>query len=328
LIRTKITGIGSYVPEGVVSNKDIEKMVDTSDEWITTRTGIRERRIVTNGQVASDLAVEASKRALNMAGVDVSEVDLIIVATMSGDMPMPSTASRLQHKIGAKNVAAMDINAACSGFLYALTVADNFIRSNSHLYKKVLLVGTEVLSSFLDWEDRSTCILFGDGAGAVVLEPTHTDSGVISTKLHSNGGLWDLVHIPGGGSSHPPSEETLRNRMHYITMKGNETFKVAVRTLTSVVLETLNENNLDVSQIKLLIPHQANIRILQAVAQRLGLPQERVFINIERYGNTSAASIPLALDEAVRSERISEGDYILMEAFGGGLTWASALIKW
>lgn len=328
MTRSKIIGIGSYAPENVLSNKDLEKIVETSDEWIRTRTGIKERRTVSNGQAASDLAVEASKKALKMAGIDAAELDLIIVATMSGDMPMPSTASFVQYKIGAKNVPAMDINAACSGFLYALSVADSFIRSNSGIYKKVLLIGTEVLSSFVDWNDRSTCILFGDGAGAVVLEPTTTESGIISTKLHSNGSLWDLVHMPGGGSRYPTSEETIDKRLHYIKMRGNETFRVAVRTLTSIVVETLNENNLDVSQIKILIPHQANLRIIQAIAQRLGLPKEKVFINIDRYGNTSAASIPLALDEAVRTERISEGDYILMEAFGGGLTWASALIKW
>jgi 3-oxoacyl-[acyl-carrier-protein] synthase-3 len=245
---------------------------------------------------------------------------------MSGDMPMPSTASLIQKKLGAKNAAAFDLNAACSGFLYGLSVADNFIRTN--ISKKLLLIGAEVLSKFVDWEDRSTCVLFGDGAGAVVVEPTNGKSGILSTHLYSDGNLWDLIYLPGGGSKYPPSEKTIRDRMHFIKMKGNETFKVAVRTLEKLVVNTLKTHKIKPSQLSLLIPHQANIRIIQAMAKRLNLPMSKVIVNLDKYGNTSSASIPIALDEAVRNGKICKGDYILLEAFGGGLTWASALIKW
>jgi 3-oxoacyl-[acyl-carrier-protein] synthase-3 len=301
-------------------------MVDTSDEWIVERTGIRERRIASEKQAASDLALEASKAALKGAGLKARDMDLIIVASVSGDMSLPATACILQDKLDAKRAAAFDVNAACSGFVYALSVADAFIRSGT--YRKVLVVGAEVLSKFTDWEDRTTCVLFGDGAGAVILDASEGDRGVISVKMHSDGSLWDLLHTPGGGSRAPASKETVRKRMHFIKMKGNETFKVAVRTLESLVVETLKENKLKSSDLSLLIPHQANLRIIQATAKRLNLPMERVVINLDRFGNTSAASIPIALDETVRAGRVRNGDYILLEAFGGGLTWASALIKW
>jgi len=325
-LRSRITGTGSYLPKKVLNNSDLEKMVDTSDEWITTRTGIKERRIVKATEATSDLGLEASKRALQEAGVKPREIDMIIVATMSGDMPMPSTASLIQKKLGAKNAAAFDLNAACSGFLYGLSVADNFIKAN--ISKKLLLVGAEVLSKFVDWQDRTTCVLFGDGAGAVVVEPTNGKSGILSTHLYSNGNLWDLIYLPGGGSKYPPSEKTIKEKMHFIKMKGNETFKVAVRTLEKLVINTLKTNKIKPSQLSLLIPHQANIRIIEAMAKRLNLPMSKVVVNLDKYGNTSSASIPIALDEAVRSGRIGKGDYILLEAFGGGLTWASALIKW
>jgi 3-oxoacyl-[acyl-carrier-protein] synthase-3 len=314
------------VPENVLDNHDLEKMVETSDEWITERSGIKERRIADAAEITSDLGVEASKRALKVAGVRPREIDMIIVATMSGDMPMPSTASILQSKLGAKNAAAFDLNAACSGFLYGLSVADGLIRAGT--FKRLLLVGAEVLSRFIDWEDRSTCILFGDGAGAVVMEPTTMNRGIISTHLYSDGALWDLIYLPGGGSKHPPSKETVRRRMHYIKMRGNETFKVAVKTLEKLVLSTLKANGIKPSQLAILIPHQANFRIIQAMARRLNLPMEKVIVNLDRYGNTSSASIPIALDEAVRTGRVQDGDYILLEAFGSGLTWASALIRW
>jgi 3-oxoacyl-[acyl-carrier-protein] synthase-3 len=325
-LRSRITGTGSYLPKKILNNSDLEKMVDTSDEWITTRTGIKERRIVKATEATSDLGLEASKRALQEAGVKPKEIDMIIVATMSGDMPMPSTASLIQKKLGAKNAAAFDLNAACSGFLYGLSVADNFIKAN--ISKKLLLIGAEVLSKFVDWEDRTTCVLFGDGAGAVVVEPTNGKSGILSTYLYSDGNFWDLIYLPGGGSKHPPSERTIKERMHFIKMKGNETFKVAVRTLEKLVINTLKNHKIKPSQLSLLIPHQANIRIIQAMAKRLNLPMNKVVINLDKYGNTSSASIPIALDEAVRSGRVCKGDYILLEAFGGGLTWASALIKW
>jgi len=241
-------------------------------------------------------------------------------------MPFPSTACILQDKLGAKKAAAFDINAACSGFLYGLYVADSFIRSGMH--KKILVVGTEVLSKITDWEDRTTCILFGDGAGAVIVEPTIEDRGILSMSVNSDGSMWDLLHLPAGGSKIPASRESVDNKLHFIKMRGNETFKFAVRALEDLVIRILEENKLDPSQISLLIPHQANLRIIQATADRLGIPMEKVLINIDKYGNTSAASIPIALDEALTTGRVKEGDYILLEAFGGGLTWASALLKW
>jgi len=326
LLRAKIIATGSYVPERVLTNFDLEKMVDTSDEWIMERSGIRERRIANEKEAASDLAYEAAKAAFKKADIKPKGIELIIVATVTGDMPTPATACHLQHKLGIKKAAAFDVNAACSGFLYGLSIADSFIKSGA--YKRILLVGTEVLSRFTDWEDRTTCVLFGDGAGAVILEATDEDRGIVSAHIRSDGALWELLHMPGGGSINPPSKESLKNRQHYLKMKGNETFKIAVRTLESLVSRTLEENKLKASQISLLIPHQANLRIIQATAERLNIPMEKVFVNIDKYGNTSAASIPIALDEAVRQGRVRDGDYVLLEAFGGGLTWASALIKW
>jgi len=326
VLRARITGTGSYLPENILTNLDLEKMVDTSDDWIMERTGIKERRIAGEKQAASDLAYEASRAALKSAGLKAKDIELIIIASVSGDMPLPATACILQDKLDAKKAAAFDVNAACSGFVYSLSVADAFIRART--YRRVLVVGAEVLSKFTDWEDRTTCVLFGDGAGAVVLEATEEDRGIVSTKLHSDGSLWELLHAPGGGSRNPASKETVKKRLHFIRMKGNETFKVAVRALESLVVETLKENRLKTSDIALLIPHQANLRIIQATADRLGLPLDKVMINLDRYGNTSAASVPIALDEAVKSGKVRNGDYILLEAFGGGLTWASALIKW
>ena len=326
MLRGRIISTGSYVPENVITNRDIEKIVDTSDEWITERTGIRERRSVNGDQASSDLAFEAATAALKGAGLRARDIDLIIVATITGDMPFPSTACFLQSRLGAKNAAAFDINATCSGFIYGLHVANGLIRSGLH--KRILLAGAESLTKVTDWQDRSTCVLFGDGAGAVIIEATTEKRGIYSTHIHSDGNLSDLIALPGGGSRYPSSRETILKRLHYIKMKGNETFKVAVRTLEELAEKTLEDNKLDPSQLSLLIPHQANLRIIQATAKRLKLPMEKVFVNIEKYGNTSAASIAIALDEAVRSGRINDGDYILLEAFGGGLTWASSLIRW
>ena len=324
--RSRIVSTGSYVPEKVLANSDLEKMIETSDEWIIERTGIKERRIADESQAASDLAYEAAKKALKGADLKPEDLDLIIVTTVTGDMPFPSTACILQDKLGAKKATAFDINAACSGFLYGLYVADSFIKSGIH--KRILVVGTEVLSKITDWDDRTTCILFGDGAGAVIIEPTEEDRGVISMHIHSDGSMWDLLNMPGGGSRNPASKDSIEKRLHFIKMKGNEIFKVAVRKLEDLAVKILKENKLEPSQISLFIPHQANLRIIQAIAERLGIPMEKVYINIDRYGNTSAASIPIALDEAVRAGKVKDGDYILLEAFGGGLTWASALIKW
>jgi 3-oxoacyl-[acyl-carrier-protein] synthase-3 len=325
-LKSRITGTGSYVPETVISNFDLEKKVHTSDEWITERTGIKERRIVKDTDAASDLAIKAAKRAIKAADISARDIDMVIVATMSGDMPMPSTASILQHKLGIKHAASFDVNAACSGFIYGLSVADSFVKSGSS--KKLLLVGVEINSKFLDWNDRSTCVLFGDGAGAVIMEPTAGKSGVLSTHLFSDGSMWDFVCLPGGGSKHPPTEKSIRDGLHFIKMRGNETFKVAVRTLEKLVVDTLSQNNLKPSDLAMLIPHQANLRIITATAKRLKLPMSKVAINLDRYGNTSSASIPMVLDEVVRAGKITRGDYILLEAFGGGLTWASAMIKW
>jgi 3-oxoacyl-[acyl-carrier-protein] synthase-3 len=326
LVRSRIISIGSYVPDRVLSNSDLEELVDTSDAWITDRTGIKERRIADDNQATSDLAFEASKIAIERAGLNARDIDMIIVATITGDMPFPSTACFLQNKLGASRAVGFDINATCSGFLYALYIADGLVRSGMH--RRILIVGAEVLSRVTDWKDRATCVLFGDGAGAVIVEATSEERGILSMSINSDGSMWELINIPGGGSRNPSSPDTLNQGMHYIQMKGNETFKVAVRTLEEVALKTLADNGMNPSQLTLLVPHQANLRIIQATAERLSLPMERVVVNLERYGNTSAASIPIALDEAMMDGRIKDGDYLLLEAFGGGLTWAAALIKW
>ena len=326
MLRARIISTGFYVPENVITNHDLEKIVDTSDEWIIERTGIKERRIVNGSQAASDLAFEASAMALKRAHIKAKDIDLIIVATCTPDMVFPSTACILQNKLEAKNAAAMDLSAACSGFIYGLHVANGMIKSELH--KRILLVGTEVLSKFVDWQDRTTCVLFGDGAGAVVLEGTREKRGICSTHIYSDGNLSELISLPGPGSRNPCSRDSILKKLNFIKMKGNETFKVAVRTLEEVAVKTLEANNLEPSKLSLLIPHQANIRIIQATAKRLNLPMEKVFVNIDKYGNTSAASVPIALDEAVQSGKVKDGDYILLEAFGGGLTWASALIRW
>ncbi|GBD99869.1 3-oxoacyl-[acyl-carrier-protein] synthase 3 protein 1 [bacterium BMS3Abin07] len=325
-MRAGITGTGSFVPEKVLTNHDIEKMVDTSDEWIIERTGIRERRIAEDGINTSDLAVEAAKRALDRACLRARDIDLIIVATVTGDMPLPSTACFVQKKLKAKKAAAFDINAACSGFTFGLSVANAYIKSC--MAKRVLLIGAETLSRITDWEDRSTCVLLGDGAGAVVVEPSDNDSGIWSVDIFTDGSIWNLLNVPAGGSAFPASEETVKNRMHFLKMKGNETFKIAVRTLEKAVVDTLKKNRISASDVSLLVPHQANLRIIQATAKRLNMNMDKVVVNVDRYGNTSAASIPIALDEACRQGRIRKGDFILLESFGGGLTWSSALIKW
>lgn len=309
-----------------MTNPELENMVDTSDQWITERTGIKERRIADVDQAVSDLALKAAEAALTKAGLSPKEIDLIIIATITGDMPVPSSACILQDKLGALNAAAFDINAACSGFIYGLSIADAYIKSS--VYKRILLIGAEVLSKFTNWKDRNTCVLFGDGAGAVILEPSDNEQGIYSVDIYSDGTMASLLNLPGGGSKYPPSHQSLQNNLHYLQMKGNETFKVAVKTLESLVISTIEKNNIKSQDIKLLIPHQANLRIISATASRLGISMDRVMVNLNKCGNTSAASIPIALDEAATSGTFERGDYILLEAFGGGLTWASALIKW
>lgn len=323
--RAAITGLGAYLPEKVLTNFDLEKMVDTTDEWIRTRTGICERRIAAKGQSASDLGVQASLEAIRDANLTPADIELIIVATVTPDMLFPSTACYLQHKIGAK-CGAFDMAAACSGFPYALGVAEGFVRGG--IYRNVLVVGTEVLSGFIDWTDRSTCVLFGDGAGAAVVSPANDGHGILATYLGSDGSQAELLQIPAGGSKIPASEETLKNRLHYLKMQGSEVFKVAVRTMEIAVREVLKNTDLTPQKIDCLIPHQANMRILQAVAERLEMPIEKVFVNVERYGNMSSASTIVALYEAVKTGKIKKGSNVVLVAFGGGLTWAATLIRW
>lgn len=326
MLSGRITGTGSYLPEKVLTNADLEKMVDTDDEWIVTRTGIRERHVAADGEATSDLAFHASVEALDSAGLAPEEIDLIIVATTTPDYPFPSTASLLQARLGAYKAAAFDIQAVCTGFVYALSTADQFIRSG--MYKKVLVVGAEVLSSLMDWSDRSTCILFGDGAGAVVLEADESERGIVSSHLHADGSQYDLLYVPGGGSREPISRELLDSGRQFIRMKGNEVFRVAVNALESTVLEALEANNLKAEDIDLLVPHQANIRIINATGKKLGLSADKVMITVDRHGNTSSASIPLALCEAVKENRVKDGSLVLLEAFGGGFTWGSVLLRW
>lgn len=324
-MKACISGTGSYAPAKVLTNTDLERMVATSDEWIRERTGIRERRLAATGEACSDLAVQAGKRALLSAGLAATDLDMILVATCTGDYPLPATACLVQHQLGATKAAACDLSAACCGFVYALSVADAYVKCGM---RHVLVIGAEVMSAITDWTDRNTCVLFGDGAGAVVVSGSDGEHGILSTHLRSDGTLCELIMVPGGGSRTPLSEKVVEERLQYIKMKGNETFKVAVRTLEEIARTTLSANNLRVEDLDLYVPHQANIRILKAVIERLGLPIEKVLLNVERYGNTSAASIPIALDEAVREGRVKAGSLVMLGAFGAGLTWASAVIRW
>ena len=318
----RIAGTGSCLPEKVLTNADLEKFVETTDEWIRERTGIRQRHIAAEGQTTGDLAFEAARRALDAAGVAPSELDLIVLGTTTPDIIFPSTACLLQHRLGANGCAAFDVNAACSGFVYALGVANSFIKAGTA--KTVLVVGAETLSRMLDWNDRATCVLFGDGAGAVVLKASD-EPGILSTHLHADGGYKELLYNPVGVSSGFTDEP---NHGVRVKMAGNEVFKVAVKTLDAVVEETLEANGLEKSAIDWLIPHQANLRIITATAKRLSMPMDRVVVTVDRHGNTSAASVPLALDHAVRSGQVKRGELLLLEAFGGGFTWGSALLRY
>jgi 3-oxoacyl-[acyl-carrier-protein] synthase-3 len=326
VIRARITGTGSYVPEKVLTNLDIEKFLDTSDEWIRTRTGICERHVAADGEYTSDLATHAAQRALEMAGVDAKEIDLVVVGTITGDYPWPATACVVQRNLGALNAGAFDVSAACSGFLYALSCAVDRIEVGR--CKKAVVIGAETLTRIIDWEDRNTCVLFGDAAGAVVLEASEGEQGIMSTHLHADGTQLELLYQPGFGTRLMPSEETLKERDYFLKMQGNEVFKVAVRSLTEVANIALKANNLTAEDVDLFIPHQANIRILDATSKRIGLKENQVYINVDRFGNTSAATIPLALDEANRAGRLKAGDIVLLDAFGGGFTWAAALLRW
>ena len=321
-----IVGTGSYVPERVLNNAELERMVETTDEWITTRTGIKERRIAGPNEHTSDLAAKAAQAALENAGVAASEIDLIIVATVTPDMFFPSTACFVQQKIGASHAACFDISAACAGFLYAIEIAQQFI--TSHTYDTILVIGAEKLSSIVDWSDRNTCVLFGDGAGAALLRHRGGGHGVISTFMASNGALSDILYIPGGGSRFPITRENVGEHLNCIKMNGKETYKHAVTSMLDAAHKALAEANLTPADLACIIPHQANLRIIEAIAARLDIPLERFIVNLDRFGNTSAAAVAIALDEAHRTGRMKVGDYVLLVVFGGGLTWAASVIQW
>ncbi|MDR0933350.1 MAG: ketoacyl-ACP synthase III [Victivallales bacterium] len=325
----RIAGTGSYVPEKILTNADLEKMVETNDEWIRTRTGIEERHIASDEQATSDLAYAASVKALEMANLSGNDLDAIIVGTITPDYVFPSTGCVLQDRLGATGAFCFDLEAACSGLLYSLEVAYSLMKTHPKRYRHVLVVGAEKLSSITDWTNRNTCVLFGDGAGAVLLENNdNSDSDcVIGSDLHTDGGFGDILKMPAGGSRMPASKESIESHSHFIHMEGKEVFKLAVNAMVSAGKTVLDEAGITPDEVKLVIPHQANSRIILAVAPRLGVPEERVFININHYGNTSAASIGICLDEAVRSGRIDKGDYVLLTAFGGGLTWGAMLLK-
>lgn len=323
----KITGVGNYFPEKILTNHDLEKMVDTSDEWITARTGIKERHIARDDEAVSDMAAQAAKNALKDANIKPDELELIIIATVTSDMSFPSTACLVQTKIGAYNAAVFDISAACAGFIYGLTVGSSMIKTG--IYKKILLIGVEKLTSITDWQDRNTCILFGDGAGACILEPTEKENeGVISSYLGGDGREADLLYLPAGGSRMPPSHETIDKRLHYIKMKGSELFKIAVRKMTEASRIALDKIGLTSKDVDLLVPHQANIRIIKSVARKLGLSDDQVYLNIQKYGNMSSASTATALNEAIKEGRIKKGSIVVVTAFGGGLTWGASVIRW
>lgn len=321
-----IIGTGSYVPERILTNAELEKMVETSDEWIVSRTGIRERRIAANDELTSDMATAAARGAIEQAGISVDEIELILVATVTPDMFFPSTACFVQKKLGAKNAACFDVSAACSGFLYALEIAQQFI--TSHTYNTVLVIGAEKLSSIVDWTDRNTCVLFGDGAGAAILRNRSGSHGIIATHMGSDGNYSDILTMPGGGCRYPMSAETLDQRLNFIKMNGKETYKQAVTAMLNAANTVLDQAGLKAEDIACFIPHQANVRIIEAIAHRMKLPLDRFLIDLDKYGNTSAAAVAIALDEANRTGRMQVGDYILLVVFGGGLTWASSVIQW
>ena len=322
-----IKGIGSYVPERILTNEDLSKRVDTSDEWIQSRTGIRERHIAAENEATSDLAVRAAAAAVANAGMKLGDIDLIIVATVTPDMSFPSTACFVQHKLGLKDIPAFDITAACSGFLYGMEVAKGLLRSG--VYKNILVIGAEKLSCITNWEDRTTCVLFGDGAGAVVLGTTpDPDYGILESTMGADGSAYQMLYLLAGGSAMPASAETVSTGKHFLQMQGNQVFKLAVRAMGQCATTVMERRGLRADQITWVIPHQANARIIEAISQRLGIGMDRFWVNLDSYGNTSAASIPIALDEACRAGSIKKDDLILFVSFGAGLTWASTLIKW
>jgi len=326
-VNVRIAGTGSALPGKILTNTELEQLVDTSDEWITSRTGIKERRIAVEGEYTSTFAAEAGRRALEMAGVHPEEIDLIILGTVTPDFPFPSTACIVQDLLGATNATAFDLSAACSGFIFGLSIAEKYISSGAA--RKILVIGAEVLSRIVDWQDRNTCVLFGDGAGAVVLEASDDDHSLLSTHTFSNGSYWNLLYQPGSGSRNPATDSrTIDERLIYLKMEGNDVFKHAVRSMEEAAVKALDANGLSASDLTLMIPHQANRRIIDATAKRLGLGADRLFTNLEKYGNTSSASIPIALDEANRQGILKPESKLLLVAFGGGFTYGSALINW
>jgi len=326
-MNSALIGTGSYAPEEILTNYDLEKMVDTSDEWIRRRTGMVERRIADKNTASSDLGIQASLKAIEMAGVNTKEIELIVVPTVTPDMLFPSTACFIQKGIGATKAAAFDLSAGCSGFLYGLVIADQFIKSGR--YKTVLVIAAETLSKITDWTDRSTCVLFGDAAGAAILRATDEDKGIISSYLAADGRYSDyrLLGVPGGGSRHPATHETVDQRLHYIKMRGRRLFKLGVKAMAEAGLRALEAGNITLDDVALCIPHQANKRIIDAVGEYMGLPEEKMFVNVDKYGNTSSATMAVALDEAIRTGRVRPGDIVLIVAFGSGLTWAAIAIK-
>ena len=321
-----IVAVVSYVPERILTNADLEKMMDTSDEWITTRTGIKERRIAADDEFTSDIGAKAALRAMEKAKISADQIDLIIVATITPDMLFPSTACLVQQKIGAKRAAAFDIEAACSGFIYSLEIGQQFIMSRT--YDTVLVIGAEKLSSIIDWSDRNTCVLFGDGAGAAILQNRPDSHGLLTACMGADGSKGGLLSMPGGGSQCPATAQSVADRLHYLRMDGKETFKNAVNAMCQAAKEALKRCEIDVTKIQCIIPHQANLRIIDAVTERLGAKPEQVFVNLQKYGNTSAASVAIALDDAVECGRVRTGDLLLLIVFGAGLTWAAAVIEW
>lgn len=323
--QAKIIGTGSYLPEKVLSNSDLEKMVETSDEWIFSRTGMRERRIAAEGEHTSDLGVKAAQKAIEKAKIDPQSIQLVLMATSTPDFIMPSTACIIQSKLKLTNAAAMDVQAACTGFIYILSIAKSFIESG--LYQTILVVTADKLSSIVDYEDRATCVLFGDGAGACIVSSQGKGLVIKEAVLGSDGDQCDILKVPGGGARHPTSQETVESRMHFIKMEGKEVFKHAVRRMESASKECIEKAGLQESDINWLIPHQANIRIIEAIAKRFQIPNDRVYITIDKYGNTSASTVGIALDELLDKKTISSGDNILLTAFGGGLTWGSMVLQ-
>lgn len=326
MFRAKIISTGYYLPSRVLTNKDLEKIVDTSDEWITSRTGIKERRIAADGQASSDLGIEAARMAMDKGGIKPADIDAVICATITPDYFFPSTASQIQKGLGLTNAFAFDLSAACSGYIYGLSVAESLLMQDK--VKTVLVIAAEKLSGITDWTDRSTCVLFGDGAGAVILKKVKGESGILSSYLGSDGSLGDLLMLPGGGSRIPASLESVKNKEHFLKMKGNEVFKVAVTRMIESAVKSLEKANLKTEDVRLLIPHQANLRIINAISKRLHLSEEQILVTLHKIGNTSAASIAISLAEAQQKNMIKEGDVIVLVAFGGGFTWGGMVLKW